>query len=127
MIIQLEDAKYKLQNMRANIDELASALRIDQLISEVEEEEKITTEPDFWNDTENSSRVLQKIKQKKDFDIVLLMVTDVLLDGSHMLYVGNDDIIHQAFNVNPKDKYVFLKGVMSRKKQIIPMLTALWG
>ena len=31
MIIQLEEAKYKLQNMRANIEELGSALRIDQL------------------------------------------------------------------------------------------------
>ena len=37
MIIQLEDAKYKLTNMRADIDELASALRIDQLKKEIEE------------------------------------------------------------------------------------------
>ncbi len=66
MIIQLEDAKYTLQNMRSDIDELASALRIEQLIGEVEEDEKATMEADFWNDTENSSKVLQKIKQKKD-------------------------------------------------------------
>ncbi len=66
MIIQLEDAKYKLQNMRADIDELASALRIDQLIAEVEEDEAKTLAPDFWNDAENSSKMLQKIKQKKD-------------------------------------------------------------
>lgn len=66
MIIQLEDAKYKLTNMRADINELASALRIDQLRAEIEEDEKTTTDPDFWNDAENSSRVLQKIKQKKD-------------------------------------------------------------
>ena len=66
LIIQLEDAKYKLQNMRADIDELASALRIEQLISEVEEDEAKTMEADFWNDAENSSKVLQKIKQKKD-------------------------------------------------------------
>ena len=30
-------------------------------------------------------------------------------------------------SVEPKDSAVFLPGVMSRKKQIIPMLTALWG
>ncbi len=66
MIIQLEEAKYKLQNMRADIDELASALRITALIAEVEADEAKTTEPDFWNDAENSSKVLQKIKQKKD-------------------------------------------------------------
>ena len=66
MIIQLEDAKYKLTNMRADIAELASALRIDQLKAEIAEDEKTTTNPEFWNDAENSSRVLQKIKQKKD-------------------------------------------------------------
>ncbi len=66
LIIQLEDAKYKLQNMRADIDELSSALRIEQLITEVEVDEAKTMEPDFWNDAENSSKVLQKIKQKKD-------------------------------------------------------------
>ena len=76
---------------------------------------------------EEFTAIMEKIKQKKDFDLVMLMITDVLLDGSHMLYVGSDDIIQMAFNVSPKEKYAFLKGVMSRKKQIIPMLTALWG
>ncbi len=52
--------------MRADIDELASALRIEQLIAEVAADEEITMSPDFWNDAENSSRMLQKIKQKKD-------------------------------------------------------------
>ena len=71
--------------------------------------------------------IMNERKKKKDFDLVLLMVTDVLLDGSHLLYVGKDELIQLAFNVTPKDQYAFLKGVMSRKKQIIPMLTALWG
>lgn len=66
MIIQLEEAKYKLQNMRADIDELASALRIEQLKNEVTEDEAKTMEADFWNDAENSSKMLQQIKQKKD-------------------------------------------------------------
>ncbi len=52
--------------MRADIDELASALRIEELKAEVEADEARTMEPDFWNDAENSSKVLQKIKQKKD-------------------------------------------------------------
>ena len=55
------------------------------------------------------------------------MITDVLLEGSHLLYVGDDDIISQAFDVPAKDNEVFLPDVMSRKKQIIPTLSALWG
>ena len=37
------------------------------------------------------------------------------------------DTIRQAFNVQPKDSTVFLPQIMSRKKQVIPMLSALWG
>ena len=54
-------------------------------------------------------------------------LTDVLLEGTQLLYVGDDDTIQQAFGVTPKDNSVFLPRVMSRKKQIIPMLSALWG
>ena len=67
------------------------------------------------------------LRDKYGFDIIILMITDVLLEGSHILYVGSDDIIQQAFNVQPKDNQFFLPKVMSRKKQVIPMLTALWG
>ena len=71
--------------------------------------------------------MMEELKKKREFDMVLLMLTDVLLEGSHILYVGSSDVIRQAFNIEPKDNYLFLPGVMSRKKQIIPMLTALWG
>ena len=71
--------------------------------------------------------MMTKLKKDKEFDIVMLMITDVLLEGSHIFYVGGDEDIRQAFSVEPKDNYFFLEGVMSRKKQIIPMLTALWG
>lgn len=71
--------------------------------------------------------VMQTLKKREDYDLVMLMITDVLQEGSHLLYVGSDDVIQQAFGVTPKNAHVFLPGVMSRKKQIIPMLTALWG
>ena len=68
-----------------------------------------------------------KLQKDKEFDFVILMITDVLQEGSHLLYVGSDDEMQQAFGAEPKNKTMFLPGVMSRKKQIIPMLTALWG
>ena len=58
---------------------------------------------------------------------MILMITDVLLEGTQIIYLGDDDTIQQAFSVTPKDHTVFLPHVMSRKKQIIPMLSALWG
>jgi manganese-dependent inorganic pyrophosphatase len=71
--------------------------------------------------------VMEKIRKNSEFDIVILMLTDVLSEGSHLLYVGSDDIMRQAFNQEPKDNDLFIPGMMSRKKQLIPTLTALWG
>ena len=70
---------------------------------------------------------MRRLQEREDFDLVLLMITDVLQEGSWLLYIGSDETIQQAFSVTPKNRQVFLPGVMSRKKQIIPMLTALWG
>lgn len=96
MIIQLEDAKYKLVNMRDDIDELASALRIDQLVAEIAEDEKVTADTEFWNDTENSSRVLQKIKQKKDKVAEFNALKNKLEDAITLAEMGieeNDDSV----------------------------------
>ena len=70
---------------------------------------------------------MRDLKKQAEFDLVLLMITDVLLEGTYLVYVGEDDLIRQAFQVEPEGNCVFLPGVMSRKKQIIPAFTALWG
>ncbi|MBQ2412337.1 MAG: DHH family phosphoesterase, partial [Anaerotignum sp.] len=70
---------------------------------------------------------MRLVAEKKQVAMVILMLTDVLLEGSQILYVGDDEIISQAFHATPKDNSVFLPQVMSRKKQIIPSLSALWG
>ncbi len=51
--------------MREKIDDLGSALRIGELRVTAEELDKQTLDPDFWSNQENSSKVLQKIKQTK--------------------------------------------------------------
>lgn len=66
MIIALEDAKYKLIAMRADIEDLGSALRIDELRKNAQELDAKTLDPDFWSNQENSSSVLREIKQTKD-------------------------------------------------------------
>jgi peptide chain release factor 2 len=66
LIVALEEAKYKLTNMRPVLKELGDALRVSELAATAEELEKQTLEPDFWSDQENSTKVLQTIKQAKD-------------------------------------------------------------
>ena len=82
MIVALEDAKYKLIGMREKIVELGSALRIDDLRAVADELDKQTLDPDFWSNQENSSKVLQKIKQTKytieDYDKLCSRLEDAI-------------------------------------------------
>ena len=71
--------------------------------------------------------IMRQRMKVEGLDMIILMLTDVLLEGTQLIYVGDDDTIQQAFNVIPKEQTVFLPRVMSRKKQVIPMLSALWG
>ncbi len=71
--------------------------------------------------------VMERLMQERDYSMMILMLTDVLAEGTHLLYLGDEDIIRQAFGTELKDHACFLPGVVSRKKQVIPMLTALWG
>ena len=70
---------------------------------------------------------MRDISKNREMSLMILMLTDVLLEGSYLLYLGDDDIINQAFGVLSKDNEVFLPHVMSRKKQVIPSLSAMWG
>jgi peptide chain release factor 2 len=83
MIIALENAKYELQNFRENIKELGNALRIEELKVEVEELEKTTFDPDFWSNQENSTKILQKIKQMKakieNYDALATKLEDTIM------------------------------------------------
>ena len=70
---------------------------------------------------------MEQMKKKKGYDMILLMLTDVLLEGTRLLYLGDEQSIRQAFNCKVADNTTFLPQVMSRKKQVIPALSALWG
>lgn len=71
---------------------------------------------------------MKKIREEKKYDMFLLMITDVLREGTGLLFLGDREIIRQAFSPKKlEDDYAFLRGVMSRKKQVIPALTLLWG
>ncbi len=70
---------------------------------------------------------MEKLRRERGYSMLLLMLTDVLKEGSYLLYIGDEDQFDHAFRVKLKDNEAFLPGVMSRKKQVVPMLSALWG
>ena len=71
---------------------------------------------------------MEDVRKKRKLEMVLLMITDVLLDGTQLLFVGDENDIRKAFNAKIEEpNCTFLPKIMSRKKQTIPMLSNLWG
>jgi manganese-dependent inorganic pyrophosphatase len=67
---------------------------------------------------------LDKVVIEKELDLFLLVVTDILTNDSVALAIGKgSNKVEQAFNVTLDNNTALLKGVVSRKKQIVPPLT----
>lgn len=68
--------------------------------------------------------VLSKVVADKGLDLFLFVVTDILTNDSVALAIGKEaNKVEQAFNVTLDNNQATLKGVVSRKKQIVPVLT----
>lgn len=65
MIIQLDEAKRTLTGLTDTVEDLGSALRIDELKTQIDELEKSTLDANFWT-REDSGQILQNIKSRKD-------------------------------------------------------------
>ena len=65
MVIQIEEALSRLQALRGDVRELGDTLGIAALKKEAEELEAKTFAEDFWSDQQQSGKILQLLKQKK--------------------------------------------------------------
>lgn len=68
-------------------------------------------------------KVIEKIIEEKDFDLFLFVVTNILDSDSDVLSIGDkSENVEKAFFVTLKKNRALLKGVVSRKKQIVTNL-----
>lgn len=66
---------------------------------------------------------MKELKVEGERHTVLLLLTDIMQEGSQLLVVSDDTAkIESAFEMSLENDQTWLKGVMSRKKQIIPFL-----
>ncbi|MBS4219724.1 manganese-dependent inorganic pyrophosphatase [Bacillus sp. FJAT-49711] len=67
---------------------------------------------------------LNRVIEQKGLDLFLFVITDILTNDSTAIAVGKAaQAVEQAFNVTLDHNKAVLKGVVSRKKQIVPPLT----
>ena len=63
---------------------------------------------------------IEKVKAEGRHSVFLLL-TDIMKEGSEMLIVSDDpSVVEKAFGVKAEGSTVWLPGVMSRKKQVVP-------
>ncbi|WP_422447370.1 putative manganese-dependent inorganic diphosphatase [Thermoanaerobacterium sp. DL9XJH110] len=68
---------------------------------------------------------MEKLRTDREYDLLLLMLTDIINEGSEFLYVGNHrELIRRAFDVDIGGNSFYLPYVVSRKKQVIPRIIA---
>lgn len=68
---------------------------------------------------------MQEANAANGYDLFVLVVTNILDSDSEILIVGEPkENIEKAFNVTLDNNRALLKGVVSRKKQVVPQLTA---
>ncbi|MCA1793089.1 MAG: manganese-dependent inorganic pyrophosphatase [Desulfotignum sp.] len=66
---------------------------------------------------------IQDLKAEKGHHTVLLMLTDIMKEGTELLVASDDEsVVEKAFGVAPAAGKAWLPGIMSRKKQIVPDL-----
>ncbi|AQP52828.1 manganese-dependent inorganic pyrophosphatase [Vagococcus penaei] len=71
---------------------------------------------------------MKKEMADNNYDLFILVITDILASDSVVLVVGDSyNKVEEAFNVKLDNHTAILKGVVSRKKQVVPPLTTVFN
>jgi manganese-dependent inorganic pyrophosphatase len=133
-IAGVDSASYGLDMLKAGAD--LSDKTIEQLISldakefqmggrkvEIAQVNAVDTNDVLVHQAE-LEKALTGIIADKGLDLFVFVVTDILNNDSIALALGGaTNAVEQAYNVKLSDNKAFLKGVVSRKSQIVPVLT----
>ncbi|MFA6138725.1 MAG: manganese-dependent inorganic pyrophosphatase [Sulfurimonas sp.] len=66
---------------------------------------------------------MQKMKEEGSLHTIAILLTDIMKEGSQLLVLSDDmSKVESAFKIKVENNQVWLEGVLSRKKQVIPFL-----
>lgn len=73
---------------------------------------------------EEIGAAVDALQKEKGYDAALLMMTDIIVEGSDFIAAGNLAFIENAFDISFENGSVWMPGVLSRKKQVAAVLIA---
>ncbi len=80
--------------------------------------------PDVLEMKDELEEGINKIIEKENLDIFILLITDIVNSNSEVLVLGERaDLVEKAYNVKLENNLALLEGVVSRKKQVVPIMT----
>ena len=73
---------------------------------------------------EDLEKGMNKIIDDEDLDLFMLLITDIVNSNSQVIALGKSaSLVEKAYDVKLEDNTVLLEGVVSRKKQVVPIMT----
>ena len=84
----------------------------------------VITTMDYDKIEANIDEYIDKLNEMalNTYEAVLIFITDIVRKGSYVLYnTEAESLISSSFNINASEG-IFIKGLMSRKKQILPAI-----
>ena len=80
--------------------------------------------PDVLEMKDELEAGIEKIIEKEDLDLFMLLITDIVNSNSQVIVLGKDAaLVEKAYGVTLEDNTALLEGVVSRKKQVVPIMT----
>jgi len=77
---------------------------------------------DVYNRASEVTKFLNDLKAKEGYEMVIFVATDIIKEGSELYFAGDKAKIEKAFNTKVEGASVYIPGLMSRKKQVVPVV-----
>ena len=133
-IAELDAEEYGLEMLKAGTD--LSSFSIDEILSldakqiDFKDVKSIVNQVntasigDVLDMKDELEDGMNKIIEDEGLDLFMLLITDIVNSNSQVIALGKDaSLVEKAYGVKLQDNTVLLEGVVSRKKQVVPIMT----
>ena len=80
--------------------------------------------PDVMKMQKELETGMKEIIEKENLDLFMLLITDIINSNSQVIAMGKDSgLVEKAYKVKLENNTALLEGVVSRKKQVVPIMT----
>ena len=133
-IAEIDYNTYGMDMLKAGTDlssfSIEEILRLDAKAINLKEVKSIIAQvntasiPDVMKMQKELEAGMKEIIEKENLDLFMLAITDIINSNSQVIALGKKaSLVEKAYGVKLENNTALLKGVVSRKKQIVPIMT----